>query len=548
MIHPQADWTVPAATAEVARAAFAKGNMYMKMGDYLGQFYRDQEFENLFRHDCGQSAYSPAKLALVSVMQFSEGLSDRQTADGVRGRIDWKYALGLELSDAGFNYSILSEFRSRLIAGGREAQLLNTLLTEFQSKGWLKTRGKMRTDSTHVLAATRQVNELECVGETMRQALEALAVIAPEWLRAQVNDDWFERYERRIEMYRLPKAQTEREAVALTIGRDGHQLLAAMAATDAPAFLAQVPAVETLRQVWLQQYRLEAQQVVRRQRDEQPPNHQLIQSPYDLEARNRTKRQTNWTGYAVHLSETCDPGYPHLITHVHTTPATTADNQCLPIIHQALQDKALLPAEHLVDTTYMTAAHLVDAHAAGIDLVAPVPPDTSWQAREPEGLALSCFTLDWDAQHVQCPAGCLSHSWKPRTESDGNEIIEVSFATQDCQSCSLRLHCTHSKSRPRLLKFRRQAEHQALTHARLYQSTDAFKQRYRQRAGIEGTLSLATHGFKMRRTRYIGLAKTHLQHILTATAINLSRCLHWLADTPMAKTRTSRFAALASSL
>jgi transposase len=366
-------------------------------------------------------------------------------------------------------------------------------------------------------------------------------------LRAQVNDNWFERYGRRIELYRLPKAQTERDALALTIGRDGHQLLVAMESVDAPAFLAQVPAVETLRQVWLQQYRMEGQQVFRRKRDEQPPNHPLIQSPDDLEARNRTKRQTNWTGYAVHLSETCDPEHPHLITHVHTTPATTADSRCLPIIHQALQAKTLLPAEHLVDTTDVSAPHLVAAHSAGIDLVAPVPPDTSWQSREPEGLDLSCFTLDWDAQQVHCPAGCLSQSWTPRTESDGDEIIEVSFASQDCQNCPLRPQCTRSKSRPRLLKFRLQAEHQALTQARLYQSTDEFKQRYRQRAGVEGTLALATQCFNLRRSRYLGLAKTHLQHILTATAINLARWFHWLTDTPIAKTRTSRFAALASS-
>ena len=250
----QTDWPIPEATATTARAAFPKGNVYMKIRDHLGHLYEDEEFQSLFRQDCGQNAYSPGQLALVSVMQFAEGLTDRQAADAVRGRIEWKYALGLELTDAGFDYSVLSEFRSRLIAGGREAQLLDTLLRACQDQGWLKPKGKARTDSTHVLAAIRKLNQLECVGETLRHALEVLSVVAPEWLLPQVNPDWFERYGSRIEAYRLPKDKTEQQLLGLTIGRDGHQLLAAIYATDAPPFLAQIPAVETLRQVWVQRY------------------------------------------------------------------------------------------------------------------------------------------------------------------------------------------------------------------------------------------------------------------------------------------------------
>jgi transposase len=169
---------VPEETSRVARAAFPKGNVCMQMRDALGPIYSNPQFASLFSHT-GQPAEAPARLALVLVMQFAEGLPDRQAADAVRGRIDWKYALGLELTDPGFDASVLSEFRTRLITGAVEHLLLDTLLTQLQERGLLKGRGTQRTDSTHILAAIRTLNRLELVGETMRYALNRLAVVAP---------------------------------------------------------------------------------------------------------------------------------------------------------------------------------------------------------------------------------------------------------------------------------------------------------------------------------------------------------------------------------
>jgi len=139
----------------VARAAFPKGNIYMQRHKELGALYTDEMFTELFSTR-GQPAESPARLALVLVMQFAENLTDRQAADAVRSRIDWKYALGLDLTDSGFDYSILSEFRQRLLSKGDEHQLFEAMLTRFKQKGLLKMRGKQRTDSTHILAAVRR--------------------------------------------------------------------------------------------------------------------------------------------------------------------------------------------------------------------------------------------------------------------------------------------------------------------------------------------------------------------------------------------------------
>jgi len=543
-LHPQTDWTIPPATVEIARAAFPKGNQYMAMREHLGHLYEDAQFASLFRHDCGQSAYSPGQLALVSVMQFSDGLSDRQAAEAVRGRIEWKYALGLDLKDPGFDYSVLSEFRARLLASGRERQLFDTLIAACKSQGWLKANGKVRTDSTHVIAAIRQLNQLECVGETLRHALESLAIVVPDWLVQQVHPDWFERYSTRIESYRLPKDKSQQQALALRIGSDGYQLMAAIYATDAPPFLAQLPAVETLRQVWLQRYWLNGNQVTLRSPEEMPPHQQLIESPYDTDARNQSKRQTNWTGYSVHLSETCDAHLPHLIVNVDTTPAATTDGERTQPIQQQLHCQDLSPCEHFVDTTYISAEQLYQSQQQGITLVEPVRLDTSWQAQDPDGLDLTHFAIDWHAQQVTCPHHCLSQSWRCQKQANGGSVIEVHFSKQDCQACPLRSRCTRAATRPRKLKFKPQHLHQVLSQRRDEQGTLEFKQRYRQRAGVEGTIAQACH-FGLRFCRYRGLDKTRLQHFLIATAINISRLMNWLAENPRSQTRTSHFAALA---
>ncbi len=208
---------VPRQTMRVARAAFPKGNLYLTLRDQLGPIFQDQDFSDLFPKD-GQPALPPWRLALVTILQFRENLPDRQAAEAVRGRIDWKYLLGLELTDAGFDFSVLSEFRTRLLEGGGEAWLLDKLLEQCRSLGLVKARGTQRTDATRVLAAIRVLNRLELVGETMRAALNDLATIAPDWLRSVAPLEWYLRYSRRIEDNRLPESQEQRQAYGQMVG------------------------------------------------------------------------------------------------------------------------------------------------------------------------------------------------------------------------------------------------------------------------------------------------------------------------------------------
>jgi len=436
---------IPAETIRIARAAFPKGTLAMRLRDMMGTLYDDPTFADLFSHR-GRPAEAPWRLALVTVLQFVDGLSDRQAADAVRERLGWTYALGLEVTDAGFDHTLLSDIRSRLIDAHAEYRLLSALLEQAQRQGLLKGRGRQRTDATQVLAAVRVVNRLVCVGETLRQALNVVAEAAPDWLRAQVQPDWFDRYSRRFEEARVPTNAAERIALAGVIGRDGRTLLTAVWASDALLGLRELPAIDTLRRVWVQHYAVAADGDIRwRDAADLPPAALLIVSPYDAEARIATKRTTTWVGYKVHVTETCDDDTPHLIAHVETTPATTPDHQVTERIHADLAADGLLPREHLLDAAYLDAELLLSSRDAyGVALCGPVGPDPSWQARAQEGCAAACFAIDGEACRVSCPQGTVSHLWVPGRERHGQAVIRVTSHPRDCAACPCRAHCTRA--------------------------------------------------------------------------------------------------------
>ena len=546
MLRPQPLPPIPAETARVARAAFPTGQIYLRLADELGTLFTDEAFAALFPAH-GQPALPPWRLALVTILQFAEGLSDRQAADAVRGRIDWQYLLRLELADAGFDAAVLVEFRARLIAGETEQLLLDTLLAWCRERQLLKARGRQRTDSTQVLAAVRALTRVELVGETLRHALNSLAVAVPAWLADHTQPAWADRYARRADDYRLPTKAEERQALAGATGHDGAALLAAAYADTAPAWLRELPAVETLRQVWIQQYVAEGEALRWRAADELPPAARFISSPYDLEAHDAKKRTSTWVGYKVHVTETCEDSLPPLITHGETTPAPTTDGAVTPSIHAALKDKALLPGVHVVDTGFLDAELLVASREEyDVDLLGPTRRDYHWQAREQTGFAVEQFQIDWERQEATCPEGHTSVSWTPAVDNRANPVITITFSTRDCRRCPCRELCTRSRAeRPRrTLTVRTDAAYHALQGARARFGTRAYTVEYARRAGLEGTLARGVRRCGLRRARYIGRAKTALQHILTAAAIHFLRIGEWFSDTPRAQTRYSPFAQL----
>jgi len=544
--HPWPE--VPASTAKIARRAFRKGALAMRARDELGAWYQDEMFRATYGTR-GAPGISPAQLAMVTVLQFTENLTDRQAADAVRGRLDWKYCLGLELDDEGFDFSVLSEFRSRLVAGAMEMALLEALLTRLGALGLVGAGMPQRTDSTHVLGRIRDLNRLELAGETVRAALEALAAAAPGWLAGVIDRSWQEVYGQRIDGFRLPDSAAKRADLAVRYGRDGYLLLRQVHDQDAPGWLAGLPAVQALRRVWIQQFCLdvtESGEKVIWRGDEQglPPARSRLVSPYDLDVRYAEKRGKGWTGYKVHLSETChEPDAagrrpaPNLITNTATTLAPVTDVEMTEPVHAALARRGLAPGEHAADTGYASADLLLAARARGITLLAPVPPDSSPQARS-GGYTADMFAIDWEARQVTCPQGAVSSSWTP-ARSKGTNIIIARFATATCQPCPARARCTTAVRSGRQLGFRHRQIHEALTAARAEQAGDAWRHRYRIRAGVEGTIAQATHVTGIRRARYLGLPKTRLEHNTAAAAINLIRLDAWWTGKPLDRTRTT---------
>jgi transposase len=555
-LKPHVIQAVPEETARVARAAFPHGSPYLTFRDTLGTIFQDEDFAALFPV-WGQPGLPPWRLALVTILQFREQLSDRQAAEAVRARIDWKYLLGLELDHPGFDFAVLSEFRDRLLVGSAEALLLDKLLERCRALGFLKARGQQRTDSTHVLAAIRVLSRLELVAETLRAALNDLATIAPAWLQSIAPPEWYERYGKRIEDTRLPREQGKREPYAQTVGEDGGTLLDALDAAEAPPDLRTLPSMDTLRRTWHRHYECtpddaagDREHPVYRVRFR--PNRDLpraaegLESPYDTDARYRHKRETRWTGYMVHVSETCEPTAPHLLTHVHTTTAAVHEAQCTAPIQQALVEKGLPPSEHLVDAAYIDAELLVSSYKDdGITLRGPARPNPNWQAKVEGAYTLADFAVDWERQQVHCPQGKAAASWAERIDATGRAYIQVRFRPQDCRACGMRALCTQAAQAARTLTLHPQAECEALQAARAWYRSEEGQERYKRRAGVEGTLSQGIRGFGLRYARYRGLTKTHFQHVATAAAINVDRIVAWLNECPRAKTRTSRFAALA---
>ncbi|MFI7615859.1 transposase [Nonomuraea terrae] len=367
------------------------------------------------------------------MLQRVEGLTDRQAAETVRADLSWKYALGLALDDPGFDASVLSEFRSRVVTHGLEEKALDLLLAK---------------------------------------------------------------------------------------------LVEAVYAPFSPAWLRNLPAVQALRVMLIQNYvrvtDRKGREVVKRQRPLEdggeglPPGRVRLTSPYDIDPRWAAKGDDLfWNGYKLHISETCHTTAdtngenivpPNLITNVATTNATVPDIQMTEKIHQMLATRGLPPNEHYLDSGYPSAELLVSARQRfGIVLVTPVLLDHSSRARAAAGYDRSAFTIDWDAEQAICPQGRASSSWSPCTQRD-TEAIVVKFSGEVCRPCPVRSLCTSAKKGGRQLTIRARP--------------------------LQG------------RARYRGLAKVHLEHVFSAVALNLIRLDAWWNGHPLDRTRTGHLARL----
>ena len=454
-MHP-APWPEPDPLIAAAIAAKYRGKrprpLAVQIRDRLGQWLDDEDFAAAFGVR-GKPGWSPSRLALVTVLQRAEDLTDRQAAEMARTRIDWQYLLGLPFDDPGFDHTVLPEFRGKVADAGLEQAVLDALLDRLAADGLVKAGGKQRTDSTRVVAAVAALNRLELAGESVRAALEALAAAHPDWPAKRICvSDFARRYGTPMTSWRPPASEARRKELAIAYARDGYALLEAVCDSSAPAWLREIPAIDVLRRVLVQNYTRviseDGREVIKRREKEPegdglPPGHARIASPYDLDARWGVKRDTFWLGYKLHVTETCDdpppctclpdpaaprpaPGgadhdrgcarlvFPNLITGVATTDATVTDNQMTAAIDDDLAGKTLAPGRHYLDSGYLSAALVVsEAARHGIALIGPLLADTSAQARAGNGYARADFTIDYDHKTVTCPQGKTSVSWTP---------------------------------------------------------------------------------------------------------------------------------------
>jgi transposase len=330
---------------------------------------------------------------------------------------------------------------------------------------------------------------------------------------------------------------------------DGFALLDTLDDELTPPAARKVPMLATLRQVWQIHFERTVGGPPRwRDGSQLPAVSELVQSPYDPEMHYCThpSRALEWSGYKVHVTETCDPKTAHIITHVETRPSTELDMSATEGIHKRLIARGLPPAEHFVDSGYVDAELLLTSKRDyGISLEGPVRGVLTWQSRAGDGYDLQHFEIDWEHEQVKCPQGQTSVTWSPCRDVYGNPRIHVLFSRTDCGRCKAQQKCTSAKSKRRVLDFHPREEFEALNAARARMNDPEWKKRYRVRAGVEGTLSQGVRAFGMRRSRYIGMAKTALQQVFAAASINAARIVEWLDGHVHAPTRVSRFARLA---
>ncbi|MCY0962524.1 transposase [Streptomyces sp. H27-H5] len=478
----------------------------------------------------------------------------------------------MELTDTGFDASVLSRFRARLADNGMERVVFDRLLEHCKDAGLVAAGGRQRTDSTHVISAVRDLNRLELAGESVRAALEALAVAAPLWLAGRIDvTEYAERYGPRIDGWRMPSSKTKRDRLAHVFGQDALALCRAAWADDTPVWIREIEAVGLLRQVLVQTYIIRSdargRQVIKKRDadDGVPPGQLRLASPYDADARWAAKGDDLfWMGYKIHLTESCTTladadadadadavagagVKPNLITDVHTTDATVPDVKATAPIQRSLAEHGVKPAEHYLDSGYPSADLITKALKQGTRMVTPVLLDHSAQAKAAEGFDKNAFTINWKTRQARCPAGRTSSHWNP-VKQHGKDAIVITFSVLTCRGCPFQQRCTTSKPGRRMLTLRPEELHENLARARAEQKTDTWKNKYALRAGVEGTINQALDITGIRRARYRGLPKVRLQHAFSATALNAIRLdAHW-TESPLRRTRTSRLERLAYQL
>jgi transposase len=512
---------IPEDTAQLGGQLLSESNLYRQIGDRFNELFPEETVFTSMYERGGRGAISPLLLSLVTVFQMMERVADRTAAEQVVSRIDWKYALHLPLTYPGFHFTDLLAYRKRLLAHGQERLVFDQLLQKMREQGLIKTRGKVRTDSTHILAVVERLSQFELLAEGLRVGLEATVRIAEVWVEATLPTTFYEVYSERQSEYRMSETKVKHRIAQ--VGKDAFWFVAQVD-QSAPQVVQQLAEIEVLRTILAQQFPDGPDQLAAARR---PAGQGVIESPHEPEARFGTKRDKNWIGYKVQVSETCDADTPHLIVDVEPTGALDNDSPQTPLVQARLQAQQIIPKEHYVDQGYMSAANLVNSAQRNIRLMGVPLHDT----QGPDGFRQASFDLDIAARQVTCPAEHTSTVWHEQLDANGASYLKVRFDGQTCQACRFFGHCTRSPQGRSLTYHPYRA---ALAAQRALAATQAFKQQMHIRAGVEATIAQLVRGCALRQARYRGHAKLRIQVYFTALAVNLKRLAQWSAKTALA--------------
>ena len=510
---------IPEETRRLVEPLLAADSVYQLVGNQIEQIISDEDFLDMYAVE-GRPAVNPMVLALVSIFQFLEKLPDRLAAEAVVMRLDWKYALRQELTWTGFHYSDLCNFRKRLLEHGREWVVFERLVAYLRERGYIRGRGKQRTDATKILGYVARLSRLELVWETIRLALGALMRADVSWVGKHVPVSFVDSYSLRRWDFRVGEAKIQqrmREA-----GQEGYWLLEQVEGHWRDELKALVE-IEQLRRVLGEQF-TRGEDGETKPRPPGQAKGDVITNPHDPEVRYGYKGGQGWVGYKLQVTETADEG-PRFITDVEIVPAMRQDNQCLAAIQDRLVERGIPPGQQYVDQAYMSGYHIADSLSKGIDLRGYV---REGNLSKPERFRLRDFKIDIEQRQVICPAGKKQAKWvQARRGVNKLTAYHVQFGPQ-CQLCP---HfgpglCT-DKPKGRHLGIN--IHHDLIQARRLEADTEAFRQEMHIRAGIEGTVSEMVRSHGLRRPRYRGTRKNQLQALFGAAAVNLKRLAHCLS-------------------
>jgi transposase len=436
----------------------------------------------------------------------------------------------------GIHHSDRCNFRKRRIEHERDWVVFDRLVAYLRERGYIKGRGKQRTDATKILGLVTRLSRLELVWETIRVALGALVGADASWVRKYVPVSFVDTYSQRRWDFRVAKAKIQQRMGEA--GQEGYWLVEQVEGHGSDELKA-LAEIEQLRRVLEEQFtRGEDGKTTPRPR--QQAKGDVITTPHDPDVRYGYKGGQGWVGYKLHVTETADEG-PRFITDVEIVPAMRQDNQCLAAIQDRLVDRGVPPGKQYVDQAYMSGYHIAGSLTKGIDLRGYV---REGNLSKPEGFRLRDFEIDIEQRQAICPAGKKQAKWV-RAKPGANNLIgyHVQFGPQ-CQLCP---HfgpglCT-DKPNGRHLGIN--AHHDLIQARRLEAGTEAFRQEMHVRAGIEGTVSEMVRGHGLRRSRFRGTQKNQLQALFGAAATNLKRLARcsllfaWIQNWPPSLTTTS---------